>query len=173
MISKLTNAEVAWCAGLFEGEGCITLGGNCPRLQVNMTDKDVLDKFHALIGLGRLTGPHGKGSKYPNAKPYWVWRCSGAEQPQAILTFFWGWLGARRKQRAKEVLSVCWNSPIALQVLNREKTLCFRGHEFKVVRTTGRRYCPTCRNAARRIQGGRGPYKLERQFETELEATKK
>jgi len=154
------KVDLAWAAGLFEGEGCITLAKNCPRLQLNMTDEDIVRRFHGVLGHGTVSGPWPKkGGKY---KPYWMWRVSGTELPQAILAMFWQWLSRRRRARAKEVLSVCHAAPLALQVINRNKKSCPHGHSYSVVlsgRYKGRRYCKECSNARRRKPGGRGPYK--------------
>ena len=50
--------KVAWAAGLFEGEGCITHnishGRSYRKLTMNMTDKDVMQKFVDIIGYGNL-----------------------------------------------------------------------------------------------------------------------
>lgn len=47
----MTEVEIAWAAGIFEGEGCFTTmsnqrGKKYIGLQVNMTDEDVVLKLY-------------------------------------------------------------------------------------------------------------------------------
>ncbi len=160
---QLSKVDLAWAAGLFEGEGCITLSKNCPVLQLNMTDQDVVQHFHRVVGFGTVAGPYPKGGG-PH-KPYWVWRCSGTEYPQALIAMLWEWLGGRRRRRAMTVLATCHAAPLALLVVNRSKTACPRGHPYNVIASgkyKGKRYCRVCLNARRRKPGGRGPYKARK-----------
>lgn len=61
-----TEVEIAWAAGLFEGEGCIQLpkvrrehGYDSPlRLCIQSTDEDVINKICNLIPFSRREGPH-------------------------------------------------------------------------------------------------------------------
>ena len=52
----MTELELHWLAGLLEGEGCFTVykpeKNNYPvcAIQIAMTDKDVMDRVHKLIG---------------------------------------------------------------------------------------------------------------------------
>lgn len=100
---------LAWAAGLFEGEGCIrvpTIKGTYKSLvlAVAITDKDVLEKFHSVVGgLGTIYGPYTAESSL-GKKPRWKWTAQRFEHSQAILAMFWPWLGERRKQRATEAL---------------------------------------------------------------------
>lgn len=60
-----SNAEFAWAVGLFEGEGTIHAGRKGPRgasrsqrrLCLGTTDLDVLQRFHAAVGVGKIDGP--------------------------------------------------------------------------------------------------------------------
>jgi hypothetical protein len=68
VLPPLTDVEVAWIAGLLEGEGHFA-----PKaIIVNMTDRDVLERLAALTG-GRLNGPYTYKNR-PTSKPYYrVW----------------------------------------------------------------------------------------------------
>jgi hypothetical protein len=52
--------EIAWAAGLFEGEGTIVIAGNngikgCRiQLAVEMVDEDVVRKFARIAGFGSI-----------------------------------------------------------------------------------------------------------------------
>lgn len=48
----MTIAEIAWLGGLLEGEGCFISGSTsaCPRIILQMSDKDVVDRVAAYLG---------------------------------------------------------------------------------------------------------------------------
>jgi hypothetical protein len=68
---------------------------------MNMTDLDVLERFHCLFG-GNLNGPYQK--QHDGTKPIWAWSATGFEPTQALLAMFWPWLGERRRAKAAEDL---------------------------------------------------------------------
>lgn len=57
------DTSVAWLAGLLEGEGCFTLIHNgyrqtglaYPRIQLNMTDRDVVRRAADLLGVKKIS----------------------------------------------------------------------------------------------------------------------
>lgn len=101
-----TRENIAWAAGLFEGEGCINAANakRSPSLAIAMTDEDVLRKFYAIIGLGSLNGPYR--ADRPGWKPIWMWHCGGHKQVQAVLAAMYPFLCSRRQSRALEVLAI-------------------------------------------------------------------
>jgi hypothetical protein len=54
------NPEIAWAAGLFEGEGSITHVYGRTQLRIHMTDFEVLERFLEIIGAGRIYGPYSR-----------------------------------------------------------------------------------------------------------------
>jgi hypothetical protein len=95
--------NLAWAAGLFEGEGCLTTHGKNMTALINSTDKDVIERFHSVIGFGSINGPYQSKVK-ASYKPYWRWRCGSFEHVQATIGLLWKHLGERRKQRAMDLL---------------------------------------------------------------------
>jgi hypothetical protein len=94
--------EIAWAAGLYEGEGTMFLsnGGHYPICAVAMTDKDVLDKFRAIVGMGNVCGPY----KYvDNHTPIYRWKVGGWLRCQRITDLFWDHLGERRQDQINSV----------------------------------------------------------------------
>lgn len=101
--------ELLWASGLFEGEGWISIQAFTPQVGIQSTDKDVLERFQAAIGLGNIY--HRKTRIYDyekihTRKEQWAWRVSGFEKSQAVIAMLWFGLGSRRRARAKEVLGV-------------------------------------------------------------------
>lgn len=100
-------ADVAWAAGLFEGEGCLTLHHNtghrylAPRVYLVTTDLDVLQRFQGIVGYGRILTrrltPTMRRTQYE-------WSVGTFEEFQFVVALFWRWLGDRRRARAAEVL---------------------------------------------------------------------
>ncbi len=100
-VSKLTG--VAWAAGLFEGEGCITGNIRYPKqrhLAIAMTDRDVMENFVKIVGYGNLKGPYNR----PLRKPYWNWFIAKRIEVVRIVNLFLPYLGERRGTKAIEAL---------------------------------------------------------------------
>jgi len=95
-----TTLDIAWAAGLFEGEGSITHGGEPHRklkLTLKMTDEDVVRSFAGVLGVGRVYGPYQyKG----NRKLVWEWTAVTA-QAQAALERLLPYLHSRRRAKAE------------------------------------------------------------------------
>ncbi len=70
-----SRTALAWAAGLFDGEGCISVRP-APRLQItieiNMVHKPTLQRFHALLG-GRFNAGY---EHRRNRRTQWRWRCT-------------------------------------------------------------------------------------------------
>jgi hypothetical protein len=55
------NAQIAWAAGLFEGEGTIVDSTGSVQLRVKMTNLDVLERLVDVFGVGEIYGPTNLG----------------------------------------------------------------------------------------------------------------
>ena len=86
----ITIAEVAYMAGLFDGEGHVEYkkrlvkqkkGKNKAyktwsiRCEMSMTDREVMEWFHQTLNFGTLNKREAKKS-WTGKKPQWRWRCS-------------------------------------------------------------------------------------------------
>lgn len=156
-MNKVTEAALAWVAGLFEGEGCITINRNntVPRgiATLGMTDQDVVFRFHKLLGIGHIYHrQRGVTAKGTPRKAAWHWRTSAAHDVADFLRAILPWLGKRRAARAREVLAIWEANP-----LWKERTHCQRGHPFdesrvriraarkdRTVKEYNWRYCMVC-----------------------------
>lgn len=139
----MRNGEsLAWAAGLFEGEGCISFSGRaCVHVSIGMTDQDVVDRFVSIVGGGyRYTTK----DDFPHKKLY-SWQVSSRQEVLRVIEKLLPYLGERRSRKARE----------AIERLNSnngkpsERTHCVKGHEYNAENTyvypgkTHRR-CRTC-----------------------------
>lgn len=97
-----SEVEVAWAAGLFEGEGCITMNAGTTKLRLALgsTDEDVVRRFAAIVGCGFVNGPY----KIKGGKDQWRWGCA-TRGTLAVLPMFLPYLGERRRARAAEIMA--------------------------------------------------------------------
>ncbi len=100
--------DLMWAVGLFEGEGTITRFNSSSKnsgweLSIKMTDLDVLEKFHNIIKLGKIsyiTSP----SIPKHWKKTYRWRIRSSKDVYAVLVAFYPFLGNRRKEKALQVI---------------------------------------------------------------------
>ena len=100
----ITDAEVGWLAGIFEGEGTITYrqpNRHEWALRVSMSDEDVVRRFHRLIGIGNVTGPY----VYNQHKPLWAWRSAAVEDVLNAVALLAPLMGDRRAAKMGECVS--------------------------------------------------------------------
>ena len=128
----MTDIEIAWLAGLLEGEGSF---GNYSkktmvdlRLQLSMSDRDVIAKAAKLLGKENIYTYDRFGQKNyrSNHKPLHVLQVRGyaaARTMEAILPF----MGIRRRTKILELLAV-WN---AREARTRERGLPATCHPEK------------------------------------------
>ena len=111
---KFNREELAWAAGLFDGEGHV--GCHVRRdkrspnetkrivLQIAQNDPQVLERFQrAVFGLGQIGGPYQQKSRF-NRKVMWYFRTGSFEHIQAIIAALWIFLSPIKKAQAKQAL---------------------------------------------------------------------
>ena len=102
------ETSVAWAAGLFEGEGCITIDNRSPnhrRLLMGMTDEDVMQKFVDVVGAGKLYGPYSYSGDKAKYKQFWQWSIGKKPEVVRILKMFIPYFGKRRSEKAIEAIN--------------------------------------------------------------------
>lgn len=111
MNRQLSREELAWAAGLWDGEGCTSFhthklaSGRVKRyIRLSMGQKadnrQVLDRFHKAVGeVGKVQKPY----KVPTG-----YRCDyqagSFEDCQAVIAMLWHWLSPAKRAQAKELL---------------------------------------------------------------------
>ena len=103
MRTRWSAEDIAWVAGVFEGEGTIRIrkGNYGAQVSVRMNDRDVIRRIHAVMGFGNLY------EAVCNGKPQYCYQVASAEHVCAFLAAVWRFLGDRRKARAAEALATC------------------------------------------------------------------
>ena len=97
-----TLEDWAWASGLFEGEGSSHVDRAQPNkrtLSVAITDKDVLDRFAMVMGVGNVCGPY----QHKQWKPVWRWNISRLDEVERICREMEPWLGERRRAKMSEL----------------------------------------------------------------------
>lgn len=126
----MSTTDVAWLAGLFEGEGCFEIGRNgLVRLTIAMTDRDVIERIDALVpSNGISVRPSHTPVKGNGGKPrdIYAWRVSGPEKVTAVINAILPYLGKRRTARAREVLESIASRPERNNQRNKDR--CRAGH---------------------------------------------
>lgn len=102
-VSLYKETDLAWAAGLIEGEGCFTLHSKKhPYLLLDMCDKDVIEKLHSIFPFGNVRGPYTNKNK-PQHKPRWRFDAFGSKCRHIMLHVF-PYLGVRRRAKIEELL---------------------------------------------------------------------
>ncbi|HEY1292857.1 MAG TPA: hypothetical protein VGJ60_07260 [Chloroflexota bacterium] len=125
----VTPEQIAWAAGLFEGEGSISLAYKLSgpartrlgygRMVVAMTDRDVVERFHKVMGCGTV-----RTAKRPPHKDIHIWSTTSRASFVKVSEALGPWLGARRRERLEAVIAA--SSPVRRRPPKRQ--LCRRGH---------------------------------------------
>lgn len=96
----MTGVEIAWVAGIFEGEGTIGFSNaSSVQVQVRMSDEDIVRRLKDVTGLGHVTGPYGGIGRN---KPLWCWHVGAKRDVARLLLAVCPLLGARRRERVAE-----------------------------------------------------------------------
>lgn len=94
----MTEVELAWLAGLLEGEGSFLKGPpsstNRPRIAVEMTDEDVIRRAAQLVGVGYV----GSSKRDPKWKPTFRITVRGRSSV-SLMKLLRPLMGARRQQQ--------------------------------------------------------------------------
>jgi hypothetical protein len=104
--SLTSQIDIAWAAGLFEGEGCITKlnRGTTIQLSITSTDYDVLEKFKGIVGCGTIY-LNGTPRKDTHKQAY-RWALSASRDVKVILGLIRPHLCLRRAEKADEALLI-------------------------------------------------------------------
>jgi|ERR1700729_2474300 len=176
-ISRLAATDIAWLAGLFEGEGCIYFEKKgSVSITIKMTDRDIIERVHKMVPCKKISTVHPKPAQphYKQPKPQYGWNHRHEDDVRPFLEAILPYLGERRGKKTREALSHYDTRP-GTGGTHKARTHCPQGHEYVAENTyihpvSGHRHCRKCKlawakrnrdpiNARRRKPNGRGPYK--------------
>ena len=101
---EANREDIAWAAGLFEGEGHVRLMKGYPVAAITSIHIDLLERFRDIIGFGKVYGPYGPYRARQNV--FWRYDAHGHEYVQALVAKLWHELTPRLRSKATKVLSV-------------------------------------------------------------------
>lgn len=105
---NVSLAQIAWLAGLYEGEGHCTFwyrkGSTETSLRISMTDEDTIRTIQRITGVGMVDCIKPQKEGY---KPMWRWCVNRREQIVALIEGMWPFLHERRKEQLTPLLNHC------------------------------------------------------------------
>jgi LAGLIDADG-like domain len=99
-------SEIAWAAGLFEGEGTMYIANDRwrqPTVSVTSTDLDVLEKFASIMGVGKVY--KRQDNRKETYKTAYKWSVQSRNDVVQVLELLMPFLCSRRKAKAEELLA--------------------------------------------------------------------
>ncbi len=108
----MTETELAWAAGFFDGEGSVSTrsrsrAGRRPemRITISQVHPEVLERFRDAVGLGSVTGPHDYPSRTPNRQVQWRYCTYGTPQTRSVIELLWPYLSSVKRVQAERCLA--------------------------------------------------------------------
>lgn len=136
------TTALAWCAGLFDGDGSIGLirlrrsrapghrGIHATVTQSSLCGMpDVLVRFHQAIGLGNVGGP----SRRAGVRDVYRWQTQQPDTVRRVVDLLWPWLSPVKREQARAALHVIDSQPAVPRGgghRGRRKASCVRGHDY-------------------------------------------
>lgn len=107
----MTNEDLAWAAGFFDGEGHIgfivhnnkRINGHL-HIQICQTEDGPLQRFYSVFGVGKIYGPYTPKTKRGNRRPYKQFHVDRADHVKMIISSMWSWLSNPKQRQAKAAL---------------------------------------------------------------------
>jgi hypothetical protein len=152
----IIRRQLAWAAGLFEGDGDVSAASRRHELGLHVTQAgsreqppDVLRRFQIAVGgIGYVRGPFKVEGR---RKPKWRYFAVGLEAVQAVLAMLWPWLGPVKRGQARDALLAYGSRPVQerrprVRFGRPLNVRCKRGHDYSDARIDARgvRYCRHC-----------------------------
>jgi hypothetical protein len=124
-LKELTDTQVAWLAGIYEGEGSCSIQkkGRAFAVSVMMADEDIVNRIFNLTGIGSVNICRHKN---PEHKLYHRWSVSSIGAVEFLEKII-DWLGCRRSEKAKEAIN---NWRTNRKSATRNDASCIYGHSF-------------------------------------------
>ncbi len=109
LTALLDDGDIGWVAGIVEGEGCFmwhyrraSVGNPSPRFQLQMNDRDVVDRFAELVGQGNAVCRQSRRS--PQRHDLHRLTLDGAKCVD-LMVLVRPWMGERRRKKIDALLT--------------------------------------------------------------------
>lgn len=101
---SLSVRDIAWLAGLLEGEGTFfnIKNGYSPRVVIGMTDRDIIERSASMVGAKCYLAKR-KNKPEHHKDQYW-WVLTGYSAAAVMMTIY-TFMGERRRAKIREVLT--------------------------------------------------------------------
>jgi hypothetical protein len=99
----MTIKDIAWIAGLLEGEGYFHINKFSPSIDLGMTDFDIVARAAKVLGAKPPKVYYYKKAEQKHWKPHWKTSIHSALAVGWMMTIY-SFLGERRQQRVREVI---------------------------------------------------------------------
>lgn len=104
-----SRENLAWLAGLLEGEGCFTVRKPRDRnnsrtyisIVLGMSDEDVVDHAQSVAGLGTRTTQDRSSQGW---KRMYHWKVQNQDHAYALMIAVYPWMGTRRQGRIRGLI---------------------------------------------------------------------
>ena len=105
----MNKSDFGWLVGLLEGEGSFTCAkrDGCPRIELRMTDQDVVERAAKLMGIARV---YAWQDRRANRKLCYIARLSG-DPALALMRRVLPYVGNRRATQIRTTLSIAAKRP--------------------------------------------------------------
>lgn len=118
----LSVKDLYWAAGIMEGEGYFGVRRTADLvMQLCMTDKDVVDRFHTLFGVGSRAE-----SKLPSGKTAYWWMSTNQRQTAGLMMTLLPLMGVRRAAKIIDCIQKWKLKPLPKKMW----TQCKNGHDL-------------------------------------------
>lgn len=97
----MTTKDIAWLAGILEGEGSFVSHGDSPKILVSMVDRDIINRVARLFKINPLEIKPRKSN--PEHQTQWLAAIHGDIAAQWMMTIY-SFMGGRRQTKIKELL---------------------------------------------------------------------
>lgn len=97
---RVTAMEIAWLAGLLEGEGSVSINGRSCTVRVKMTDHDVVARAADILG-ARI---YDDGIRRTGLKQIWTAQVKGTLAAGWAMTLY-PWFGVRRRGQVRHAIT--------------------------------------------------------------------
>tara|TARA_R110002012_G_scaffold186234_1_gene352912 strand:- start:1540 stop:1887 length:348 start_codon:yes stop_codon:yes gene_type:complete len=100
-----SETDIAWAAGIFEGEGCLsyTKVKDSWSFQIEMCDKDIIDKLVTIFPLN-VTESKRRNRPEHHVQPY-IARISARDVVFECVCTIYPYLGLRRREKCDEFIA--------------------------------------------------------------------